>query len=93
MAGEWRSPWDRWLLGAAWLGQENSERQEDGLGKESLPVWFRSLRSDEGGGVVMGNGAPPGVAGCSVHLSLVEKAHPDGEIRRGGEANMFGSGV
>lgn len=38
------------LLRAGWLGPEGSASREDGWGKGSLPVMFRNLRSNEGGG-------------------------------------------
>jgi len=37
------------LIKAAWIVQEASLRREDGCGKGNLPVWFKIIRSDEGG--------------------------------------------
>lgn len=40
------SPWDISLLRIGWLGPVGSSSREDGRGKGSLHVWFRSLRFD-----------------------------------------------
>lgn len=48
VVGKWRSSWDNWLLKAALLTLEDTASRKEGWGKESLPVWFRIHRSDEG---------------------------------------------
>ena len=46
-AGQWMSPWNSRLFGAAWLGPDSLQSRIYGWGEVSLPVWFRSLMEVE----------------------------------------------
>ena len=74
LAWEWKSSCVSRLLVGGWLGPDGSESRDNGLGKKSLPVAFRSLAEVEESW--WENGGPNGIAGYSEAFGLITRFQP-----------------
>lgn len=89
--GRMKVSWASRLLIAVWLGPEDSQSREDGLGKGNSLVWFRMLMKVEERWQESRD--LPGIISHSGQLCLAQWAQRAWKVGAGRENHLYGLGL